>query len=255
MSELVDIPKSAIENGVEDFTQAFIFRRMQKLTKPFLKNYESDSEFDEAMQSFINTLSIGASLYAYNKVMNFFFARGVKIAGMLWTYIVAGAMKKKLLDKIKKSKFRGRKAFKMFGAFLGADRTSERIEVAKLVQNNVDSFDKHKMHYENRHDNIEGNFDKFSASVGGLKSSTDTSVLTRFNNKTFTGSWQNTTIDKKLYETATGVSLATGGGLQWSKLYLELNKYNDFSKTVDGEVTNLATTLQKVLNRSGAVSN
>ena len=84
---------------------AFLFRRMEKLTKPFLKDFDSGSEFDEAMQSFIQTLAMGLQMYAYTMVMNFLFERGVKIGGALWTYIVAGALKKKIVDKIKDSSF------------------------------------------------------------------------------------------------------------------------------------------------------
>ena len=58
MADIKDIGKNALEDGVEDFTQSFIYRRMQKLTKPFLKDFETGSEFDDAMQSFINTLSM-----------------------------------------------------------------------------------------------------------------------------------------------------------------------------------------------------
>ena len=36
MSKLADIGKNAVEDGVEDFVSAFLFRRMEKLTKPFL---------------------------------------------------------------------------------------------------------------------------------------------------------------------------------------------------------------------------
>jgi hypothetical protein len=252
-SKLTDIGKSAVEDGVEDFISSFLFRRMQALTKPFLKDFEGDSEFDNAMQSFIQTLSMGLTLYAYTMIMNFFFERGVKITVSLWTYIVAGAMKKKLLDKLKASKLKGNKALKVLTLIAGTDRTSDRIAVAGLIQNNVNSFDKHKMHYQNQHQKIEDKMDTFAISSTNLKNSNEKSFLTRFTHKTLTGTWANTTIDKRIYEKATGIKLADSGEGSWSNLHIELNKYNEFAKTVDGEVTNLSTALKMVLSKSGMV--
>lgn len=250
-TKLVDVGKNAVEDGVEDFISSFLFRRMQDLTKPFLKDFEGDSEFDQAMQNFIQTLSMGLTLYAYTMIMNFFFERGVKITASLWTYIVAGVMKKKILDKIKASKLKGNKAIKALTLIAGTDRTSDRIAVAGLIQNNVNSFDRHKFHYQNQHQKNELKMDNMAKTVSNLKNSTEQGFLTRFTHKTMTGTWLNNTADKRLYEKATGIKLQETGQGSWSSLYLELNKYNEFSKTVDGEVVNLATALKMVLSKSG----
>lgn len=252
-SNLKDIGANAIEDGVDDFVSSFLFRRMQNLTKPFLKDFESDSEFDGAMQSFIQTLSMGLTLYAYTKIMSFFFERGAKIAGTLWAYIVAGRLKQALANKLKNSSFKGNKAFKVLGLVAGTDRTAERIEVAKLVKDNVNSFDSHKQHFQNQFQGLDSKFDNFSISATGLKGSTDRSQINRFTHKTLTGTWKPTNADKKLYEVATGVKLSETGDGSWSKVYEQINKYNDFSKTVDGEITNLATTLIMALSKQGLV--
>ena len=252
-SKLTDIGKNAVEDGVEDFVSSFLFRRMRKLTEPFLKDFEGDSEFDEAMQSFIQTLSMGLTLYAYSKIMNFLFERSVKIFGTLWTYIVAGALKKKLVDKMKESKFKGNKAFKTLSLVVGTDRTAERIQVAKMVQSNVNSFDSHKFHFQNQHLKIEDKMDKFSFSASSLKNASENSYTTRFTHKTLTGTWENTSIDKKLYERATGSTLAEIGAGSWANLHIKLNKFNQYSKRVDGEITNLATILQMALSKQGLV--
>lgn len=253
MSKLVDIGKNAIEDGAEDFISSFLFRRMQELTKPFLKDFEGDSEFNQAMQSFIMTLSMGLQMYAYTMIMNFFFERGIKITASIWTYIVAGAMKKRILDKLQKSKFKGKKLLRTVSMVLGADRTSDRIAVAGLIQNNVNSFDKHKFHFQNQHQKNEDRMDRMSNSATNLKNSSEQSFLTRFTHKTLTGTWKNTTTDKRLYEKATGNKLSEIGEGSWSNLYSELNKYNEFAITVDGEVMNLATALKMILSKSGIV--
>lgn len=252
-SKLSDIGKGAVEDGVEDFISSFLFRRMRKLTEPFLKDFDSDSEFDNAMQSFIQTLSMGLTLYAYTFIMNFFFERGVKIATVLWTYVVAGAMKKRVLEKLKASKFKGNKALKALTLVAGTDRTSDRVAVAGLIQNNVNSFDNHKMHFQNQHQNHENRLDKMGLSATTLKNANENSFLTRFTHKTMTGSWKNTLADKKIYEKATGIKLSESGDGSWTNLHAELNKFNDFAKTEAGEVTNLATALKMVLSKSGFV--
>lgn len=251
--KLTDIGKNAVEDGVEDFVSAFLFRRMRALTQPFLKDFDSDSEFDEAMQSFINTLSMGLTLYAYSKIMDFFFERGVKIAGALWTYIVAGAMKKKALEKLKNSNFKGKKLLRTASMILGSDRTAERIEVAKMVQSNVNSFDNHKFHFQNQQSKIDSKLDNLSLSTSNLKNSVESSILTRFTHKSLTGTWANTNLDRKLYQKATGVTLAETGSGSWANLHLELNKYNEFAKTVDGEITNLASSMQMALSKQGLI--
>ncbi len=252
---ITGIGTNAVQDGVEDFTQSFIYRRMQKLTKPFLKNYESGSEFDDAMQSFIQTLSMGAALYAYTKITSFFFDRGIKLAGLLWAYIVAGTMKKKIIDKLKKSKFKGKKAFKALSLVLGSDRTAERIEVAKMIKDDVKSFDNHKFHYQNQQQRASNNLDSFAQTGGIMKRGFDDSSIQLFNHKTFSGTWLNTSEDRKLFIKVTGKKLVESGSGSWSKLHLELNKYTEFHKTVDGEVTNLATLLQKMFARSGMLKN
>ena len=253
MSKLADIGKNAVEDGVEDFVSAFLFRRMEKLTKPFLKDFDSASEFDEAMQSIIQTLAMGLQMYAYTMIMNFFFERSVKIGTALWVYISAGTFKKALLNKLKNSNFKGKKLLRTVSTVLGADKTAERVQVAQIMRDNVNSFDAHKFHFQNQQQKAEDRMDKMANNATNLKQANEQSYLTRFSHKTLTGTWENNTIDKKLYEKATGAKLSETGTASWANLYAELNKYTQFAKTVDNEITNLATSLQMVLAKSGLV--
>lgn len=251
--KLTDIGKNAVEDGVEDFVSAVLFRRMNSITKPFLKDFEGDTEFDEAMQSFIQTLSMGLALYAYTRIMEFIFVRGSKLAGAFWTYIVAGVMKKKIADKLKASKFKGNKAVKALSLVMGADRTSDRIAVAGLMKDNVNSLDAHKFHFQNQQRSVDEKIDRMGFAASSLKNSTEKSILTRFTHKTFTGTWKNTSTDKKLYEKATGITLAETGDGSWTKVHTQLNKYTEFAKTTNDEIINLSTSLQMVLSKSGLV--
>lgn len=250
---IADIGKNAVEDGVEDFFQAYIFRRMESLSAPYKKEFESGSEFDEAMQSFISTLSMGASLYAYNKIMNFFFERGVKLFTVYWTYIVAGSFKRKIIEKLKNKNLKGQKLLRAVSTILGSDRTSDRIEVAKMMQDNVKSFDKHKFHFQNQQQSISNNLDTFTQTGATLKSNIDNSGLALFNLKSKNGTWENTTADKKLYTKITGKTLAESGSSSWSSLYSELNKFTEFYKNADNEIVNLTTAIGKISARAGAV--
>ena len=253
MSKLADIGKNAIEDGAEDFISAYIYRRSQKLVTHFTKDFESGSEFDDAIQSTISTLIQGGAVYLYTGLTNLILVRGAKITMAFWTYIVAGAMKKKILDKLKASKLKGNKAIKALSLITGADRTSDRIAVTQLIQSNIDSYDKHKFHIQNTYSKNESKIDNFSNSMTNLKNTADNSILIRFNQKTSMGSWENTALDKRLYEKAIGVKLSDTGALSWSVMYLKLNKFTEFYKTLDGDVTNLSTSLQMNLSRSGLV--
>ncbi len=253
VTKIADIGKNAVEDGVEDFISAFLFRKMKSLTEPFKKDFNSDSDFDNAMNSFIDTLAMGLQMYAYSKIMNFFFERSAKIGVALWVYISAGTFKKALLNKLKNSNFKGKKLLRTVSTVLGADKTSERIQVAQIMRDNVNSFDAHKFHYQNQHQKGEDRLYKMSGSATNLKNANENSILTRFTQKSLTGTWANTNQDKKLYEKATGITVVESGSGAWSSLYEQLNKYNEFAKTVDGEITNLATALQMVLSKSGLV--
>lgn len=253
MSNITNIGKNAVEDGVEDYFNALIYRRMRKFTEPFLKDFEGDSEFDEAMQSFISTLSNGLALYAFTKVTSFFFDRGIKLSTMLWSYIVAGKLQKKMLTALENSNFKGKKGFKTLSLVLGADRTSDRIEVSKMVLSNVESFDKHKFHYQNQHQSSEKMINDFSLTGANLKNTVDTEQMELLLFKTKNALWKNTKKDRKLFEKATGNILAETGEGSWSKLYKQLNSMTDLFFTLEGDASNLATMLAKVLAKSGAV--
>ena len=121
------------------------------------------------------------------------------------------------------------------------------------MRDNVNSFDAHKFHFQNQQQKAEDRMDKMANNATNLKQANEQSYLTRFSHKTLTGTWENNTIDKKLYEKATGAKLSETGTASWANLYVELNKYTQFAKTVDNEITNLATSLQMVLAKSGLV--
>lgn len=253
MSKITSVGKNALEDGVEDYFNALIYRRMRKFTQPFLKDYDGDSEFDEAMQSFIGTLSSGLALYAFTKVTSFFFSRGQKLGAVLWTFIVSGKIKKRIFDKIKGSKYSGNKLLKVSKLMLGADRTSDRIEISKMIQSNVDSYDKHKFHYQDQHQKSEKMINDFTLTGASLKNNVDSEQMELVLFKTKNALWKNTKKDKKLFEKSTGVTLSESGEGSWTNMHKQLNSMTDLFFTLEGEAHNLASVLMKVLAKSGAV--
>lgn len=245
------IGANAVEDGVEDYFSSYMFNRMKMITDPLKKKFDSGSEFDEAMNSFINTLSMGLAIYSLTKVMEFMFERSGKVLSAMFTYIVLGKVRKAIANKIKTEKFKGKAGYKYVAAILGTDRTGERIEMMKIAQSNIDSFDKHKFHYENQNMSLKKQMDSFSSGIGGYKGSNDLKTVTLFTDYTFRGAWKNTLEHKRIYEKATGHKLLKTGSVKWSKLYLELNKHTSFAKTANGEINNIADSINKLVAAKG----
>lgn len=247
-----NVTESAFEDGIEDYFQLIIYSEMRSVMSPFLDKYKGDSAFNEAMTSFINTLGYGLALYSLSKVMEYFYTRS-KYYLAIWAFIVAGKVKQVIKNKMANSKFKGKKAFKIVGVVVGSDKTAERIEVSKMIQKNIDSYDQHKFHYENQNQNIKNGYGNFSNSVSKLKSGKDNKSIEMLVHKTSTGTWSNTTADKKIYEKATGTKLSTTGKGSWSSFHLQLNQFTDFHKTVDGKISNLTTALSQILASHGKI--
>jgi hypothetical protein len=253
MTSIKHVGTNAIEDGVEDFFSTVIYNRMREITKPFLKDYEGEGAFNEAMQSFINTLAMGMAIYSLTKIMTFFFERSSKMMTFLFGYMIFGKLKKRAVEKLKNSKWKGKRLFRGLSVIMGADRTSERIEIAKMAQNQVNSYDQHKFHYENQHMGSQNLLDNAINPMSNFKSNMDNKAVTLFTDLTFRGAWKNTNEHKKIYEKATGFKLATTGQGSWNSLYKELNKHTQFHKTANDEVTNLTTVLAKTLATKGAI--
>lgn len=251
MPSIGSITGNAIEDGVEDFVSTLIFQRMREISEPLKKQYENDSPFDEAMQSFIQTMSMGLTMYGIQKVMSFFFERGVKYLSTMYAFIVGAKLKKIARDKLKNSGFRGKKAFQMLGRVLDLDRTPERIEMVKIAQSNIDSYDRYKMHYENQSNSMQARLDTFSQSVSGVKAGNDLKTMTLFNDLTARGAWSGSSEHKRIYENATGKKL-TELGVSWASLYPSLNKYTQFHKTANNEILNLTSAINKLVATKGS---
>ncbi len=255
MTKIKDVVGNSIEDSVEDFLQSFVFKEINEISKPYKDKYNKDDSYTgEFVTNFLNVLTMGFSLYVFNKLQSIFFTRLPKIFGFIWSYIIAGKMKKNLYNRLKNSKIKGNKAFKIISLISGTDRTAERIEISKIIQDNVKQYDVHKMHLENQYFKTQKHIDDVSLKSVGLKESLDKNSMNLLLHKTRTGTWKNTKQDKKLYEKATGMKISESGNMSWSNMYQELNNYTDFAKTVDDKIVNLATALNKILARTGAVS-
>jgi hypothetical protein len=246
-----NIVSNSIEDSSQDFLQSYVNNRVQSLTKPLLDKYNSGSPFDDAMQTLISGLVMGGTMLFYQKA-SYIIERSLSLVGISWLYITSGGLKKKLADKLKASKFKGNKAFKVLGLVSGTDRTAERIEVVKLANQNISSFDAYKFHNENLHQRASHNLDNFSQSAVNIKANDMTSSLALFNQKTRMGKWELTNVDKKLYIKVTGATLAEQGETSWSNMYKELNKFTDFYMNVDKEVVNLTQAIGKITARAGS---
>lgn len=249
--KISDIGYNALEDSTEDAFSMVLNERLRHFAKPFIDKYMGDTVTDEFMRNFINTFLMGCIIYGMMK-FQIIFERIAKVLFAQYAYVVFGNVKNKILNKLKNSSLRGKRGFKVLESVLGADKTSDRIGMMSLVNDNVNAFDKHKMHYENQYQSGNSNVDNFTGQMATHKAVSDNKSVTLFTDLSFRGAWQNTMEHKRIYEKATGFKVAQTGQGSWSSLYSKLNEFTQFHKTVDGIVISQATLMAKNLNANGA---
>ncbi len=251
MQSLSGVLNNSIEDGIDDFVSSVLFKQMRKYTEPLNKNFSSDSEFDGAMQNFITTLSMGLTLYAYMHIMEYIRRAGTRFA-MLWSYIVVGKMKEKI-KKLKPASKIGKKGLAIFSAVVGTDKTSERIQVAQMINDNLNHIDNKVYNDKQIRLDIEKKFIDMGATSSQIKGVSSQENFNLYLHKTKTSTWKNTANDKRLFEKVTGEKLTNSSATAWSDLVEQLNKYSEFAKDLNGNIFNSTEALLKVLNRTGAI--
>ncbi len=251
MQSLGNILGNSVEDGIDDFVSSFLFRKMREYTEPVKKDFESDSDFDGAVQNFITTLSMGLTLYAYMHIMEYIRKAGTRFT-MLWAYIVAGKMKEKI-KKLKPTSKIGKKGLRLATAVIGADKTGERIQVAKIINDNLNHIDNKIYQDKNIRMNMENRLLDMGGKASQIKGVSSQENFNLYLHKTKTSTWLNTNADKKLFERVTGEKITDSSAESWSKLVEKLNQYSEFAKNSEGQIFNLTEALLKVVNRSGVV--
>ncbi|RLA83619.1 MAG: hypothetical protein DRG78_03795 [Epsilonproteobacteria bacterium] len=255
---LNNLGASAFENGIEDMVSDILYQRMRFIVQPMMDMFKSNdgdnieqTAFNDGMQSFFMTLSMGFTIYAMQKVTSGVLVRGGKIMLFLWGYIGIGKLKSIIQNRIKGMGLFGKPLMAITGVVLGADRTSDRIQISQMAQKEVENFDKHSFHYQQQSQSVDKTLSDFTSATSERKAKKQNKDYAIFMDLSKRGEWKNTSEHRQIYQNATGHTLASTGQGSWSNLYQELNKYTEVHKTVDGNIVNLASALSKVMSNKG----
>lgn len=232
-NKITDVGGNTLEDFTDDFTTTVVMRQAKKVFDPLQKQFEgSDSAFDQAMQSALMTLQMGVSMYALNYVNSRLLPALLKRAGFLFSYFIGSKIAKGVKGKVKGFKY-AKSVSHVLNVFSDTDDNRARI---------LGSASDLAMHHENlvmserkiANDSRIG-LDK---TFMGAQAAFSGKALTLYTEKTKTGTWTKSKQDRKLYEKATGAPLPAG--VSWSKMVEKLNGFQEFAKTSEDEIVNLA---------------
>lgn len=248
MQSLTNVLGNGLEDATDDLISNFLFSQMKNFNDKTIIKGENLGYKEEFFNTLVTTTSMGLTLWSYNLISNNIQKLMVRSA-IYWTYISTGKLKKKIAD-LKTKNIKGKKALNMLGAVIGTDKTGERIQVTKIINDNLISLDNqiHKNKMEKL--SIENKFlelGKTSAQIKGVSSQENFNL---YLHKLKSSTWKNTNQDKKLFERITGENISTGTGTSWADLVKELNNFSEYAKDIDGNIFNLTEAILKITNRA-----
>lgn len=252
MTSLTNVFSNSLEDTTDDFISTLLFQEMRNLTKPYLNTGGDLSLLDEAKNNLITQLSFGLTLWAYMNIMKYITKVASRLA-LSWGYIVTGKLQKVAIDKYRKLKgksIKGKKALNLLGSVIGTDKTLERIEVVKIVNNQINQIEKELQNHKTNKMALENKLSSYGLSASQIKGVSSQENFNLYLHKTKTSTWKNTAQDKKLFEKVTGEKITTSSTLQWSALYEQLNNYSEFAKDSEDKIFNLTEAILKIVNRT-----
>lgn len=252
MQSITNVFSNSFEDTIDDFVSTFLFSEMRTHSQPLLKNEGDISLIDEAKNNFITQMAFGLTLWAYMHIMKYI-EKIIVRTGLVWSYIVTGKAKKLVndrLNKIKSKNIKGKRAIRFLSAIIGSDKTLERIEVAKIVNQNINQIDKQMQNDKINRLAIEQKMATLGATSSQIKGVSSQENFNLYLYKTKTSTWTNSAKDKKLFEKVTGEKITTSSTLQWSALYEQLNNYSEFAKDSEDKIYNLTEAILKIVNRT-----
>lgn len=233
-----NIVENSIEDLADDYTSTVFFKTTKAYFDPLKKPFEGDnpSDWDNAVSGAISTLQMGITLVAVNYVVNTLLpnmaVRGLAIYSYIMGGKVAQSVRNRLASRLNNIK-KGRTASKILGLF--TDGPGERAQRAKIANDLVSHMETMQLRKEKVANDTRIALD---ANMSELSAKGKQDALLLYANKTKTGTWTTSLEDRKLYERAVGSSLKKG--LSWSKLVDKLNSFQEFAKSSENEVLNLA---------------
>ena len=236
-----------VDNTYEDFTDelssSFIYSYSKQVFDPIKSKINTGSEnLDEAIESAISTFEAGVRIQAMIIAQKFLYEKIIKLGEVYFSYIVAGSLVqgaksklKRALEKAKTKSLRGRalKGFLSMFDFSKSDRVSQAQLANDMFREHNQTFLQEKTnHIKHKQNLINQAFQTENIQTN--------KKMQLYMHKSRTGTWKNTTNDKKLYESIVG-KLQTG--VTWSKLYKQLNQFSEYTLTAEKEIVNFSRVL------------
>lgn len=261
-SKVSQIAGNSSEDFIDEAVSGYTYLYARQAFEPLLNKIAGDKEdsiLREALQSAIMTLQfsimnavmITVTEYCFTKVAG---GATITIAFLKSTYIAQKA-KNIIAGALGSVPFVGRglgETVKATGSFLASDRK----EIAQMANNTSNNLTTVVSQERQNQIMIRGSQQKYADNVTSnavsLKQSGDNKYLTIFNHKTMTGTWLNTSEDKRIYEKATNTKVAQSGTATWSVLHEKLNQFSEFAKTAEGVIMNNTMASIKMLEKAGA---
>lgn len=241
------IAENAYEELIETGLDECLLSEMQGYINKF-SNEEGNCAFNASM-AMVTAVGQGISMYISWKVSEILVESMIKKAGAYWAYINFGKFKKFLVGKA--GKF-GKAGHAVMKNFIMSDTTSNRIETMKLVQTEVNRFDTNSHAQQQIMGQNLQTLEHKKDKLYKVNAKHQTKSLEAFRHKILTSSWTNSTADKKLFESVTGLkSKHVSGTTAWSKRYKELNTLSTFAKDSEGNLINFSQALLKSLVAGG----
>lgn len=248
MQSLKNVFGNSFEDTTDDFISTILFSQMRKISEPLIKKGDDLTIIDEARNNLVTSLSMGLTMWAYfniSQTIQRMIARSV----MMWAYISTGKLKKKL-NELKTKNIKGKKALNLLGTVIGTDKTAERIEVAKIINDNLTHIDTQINNDKKNKLAIENKLISLGATSSQIKGISSQENFNLYLYKTKSSTWKNTNADKKLFEKITGETVSIGTATTWADIVKELNNFSEFAKDLDGNIFNLTEAILKVTNRA-----
>lgn len=251
------VPQNTTEDFLDELSTCVVYKYANETLKPIEQQLQDDDKCHyEALSSALSTFKFGVMNAVIMMITEYTLKKMGVGAVMIWSYLKGGRVLSKAKDFVTAKlsrKSKGRAVGRMLNnvTSIANGTQEERIALAKMANDNLNNL-MSNVHQEKQTQTMyEGvKRDSFHSllDLGSKKGRTAYQTSNQaFMFKMQTGTWINTTDDKKLFEKATGVKVQETGQSSWSNLVQTLNKYAPVAKDINDNLVNLAQVQSNIL--------
>ncbi len=257
LTNLQYVPQNASEDFLDELSTCIVYKYANETLKPIEQELaDGDKCHYEALSSALSTFKFGVMNAVIMMITEYTLKKMGAGAVILWSYLKGGRVLSKaknfVLSKLNQ-KSKGGAVGRMLNNItsIANGTQQERLALAQMANDNLNNLMTNVHQEKQTQTQYEGiKRDSFHSllDLGAKKGR----VSYQSNNQAFmfkmqTGTWINTSDDKKLFEKATGVKVQSTGQSSWSNLVSTLNKYAPVAKDINDNLVNLAQVQSNLL--------